>query len=114
VTSAPAPAPFCLNVTIDNRNATPTKVVLDSKIRAATRPSANVSFCFFSIGNSTMAVAIPASQANEIAVRDLHLCPLDAPIPLSGSRERVIGQGPGHCTQCAPVHAKWIVLGRCR
>ena len=38
-------------VTIDEMNSTPTKIVPDYKIWAATHPNANDSFCFFSRGN---------------------------------------------------------------
>src|SRR6266516_3507593 len=51
VTNPAAPTPACRKVTIDKRNATPTKMVPDSRIRAATRPSAAASFCLLSTGN---------------------------------------------------------------
>jgi len=46
VDNASGPAPDFRSVTIARRNATPTKTVADSTIRAATRPNAADSFCF--------------------------------------------------------------------
>ncbi len=61
VTNESAPAPACRKLTIVKMNDTPTRRPADSKIRAAKSASDADSLTFFSIGNRTTAVPIPAN-----------------------------------------------------
>ena len=53
VTSPPDPTPAFRKVTIDKRNATPTKMVAASRVREATRPSASCFVLFLEHGKQS-------------------------------------------------------------
>jgi len=80
VTSAPAPAPSCLKVTIVRMHATLAKVPAASRVREATKPSATPSFCLLITGNSATAVPMPA-RATMISRRAPTRAPVSGPAP---------------------------------